>query len=146
MEEKEYQEKITQFMQKCRAVGLSVTPQRLAVYQALIESSAHPSPDDIYRKINPTHPTISLATVYKTLETFEKHRIISTVTSLYNTIRYDPLTLRHHHIICVRCKKVIDLEDAELDALKIPAEVTRKNALINFSVHFNVICSDCMNK
>jgi len=135
-----------QFFEKCRQAKLSVTPQRLAVYKALVSDENHPSPDMIYQSVLPDFPTISFATVYKILETFEQNGIISKVTSLHNTLRYDPLKERHHHIICVKCKRIIDLKSKELDELPIPTEVKKGNQLIDFSVHFNVICSECRNK
>ena len=146
MDEKEKQKFLEEFIGKCRSAGLNVTPQRLLIYQTLLGDTSHPSPEKIYQTLHAEHPTISLATVYKTLETFEKHGLISMVTTLHNTLRYDPLVKRHHHMVCVKCKKVMDLVDADLDALKIPEAVTRENSLLDFSVHFNVICAECRKK
>ncbi|NOY61363.1 MAG: transcriptional repressor, partial [Calditrichaeota bacterium] len=129
------------FFEKCREYRLSVTPQRLAIYKALMTDNTHPNPEKIHKAIKADFPTISLATVYKTLETFERNGIISVVTPIHNTVRYDVMTEHHHHIVCVRCKKIIDLESKELDALKIPDVVAKQNRLVDFSVHFNVICS-----
>jgi Fur family peroxide stress response transcriptional regulator len=139
------QKSINQFIAKCREIELSVTPQRLAIYEAVMVDNSHPSPESVYQRIHLENPTISLATVYKTLETFERHGIISLVTTLHNTVRYDSLTHRHHHIVCTRCQKVMDLQDSELDAIKIPEQVSQNNKLVDFSVHFNVICGDCKN-
>lgn len=146
MNKTEYQHIIEKFISRCREEKLSVTPQRLSIYKALVKDVTHPSPESIYRKIKSDHPTISLATVYKTLETLEKHDIISMVTALHNTVRYDPLTRRHHHMICQRCKKVIDLDDPALDNLTIPNAVKEKNRFLDYSVHFNIICSDCLKE
>jgi len=146
MEADKRQHLLDEFFKKCRQLRLSVTPQRLAIYKALIADETHPSPDKIYQAIKVDFPTISLATVYKTLETLEKNGIVSVVTPIHNTVRYDATTEQHHHIVCVRCKKIIDLESKELDALKIPDVVAKKNRLIDFSVHFNVICSECLEK
>jgi len=146
MEEEKRQHLLDDFFKKCRQLKLSVTPQRLAIYKALIADDTHPSPEKIYRAIRSDFPTISLATVYKTLETLEKNGIISVVTPIHNTVRYDAMTEHHHHIVCVRCKKIMDLESKELDALKIPDVVAKQNRLVDFSVHFNVICSECLEK
>ena len=137
---------IDDFYIKCRQAKLSVTPQRLAVYKALLDTDNHPSPEAIFQQIKQDFPMISFATVYKTLETFEQNRIISKVTTLHNKLRFDPLTERHHHMICVKCKKIIDLQSDELDQLSIPSQVTDENTLLDYSVHFNVICSDCRDK
>lgn len=146
MEAEKRQHLLDEFFKKCRQLRLSVTPQRLAIYKALIADDTHPSPEKIYQAIRADFPTISLATVYKTLETLEKNGIISVVTPIHNTVRYDAMTKHHHHIVCVRCKKIIDIDSKELDALKIPDAVAKQNRLVDFSVHFNVICSECIEK
>jgi len=137
---------LNNFYEKCKQAGLNVTPQRLAIYRALMGDVNHPSPDTIFKRVKVDFPMISFATVYKTLETFEQKGIISKVTTLHNTLRYDPLTKRHHHIICTKCKKIIDIESDELDSLPIPPQVTKGNVFVDFSVHFNVICAECQNK
>ena len=134
---------IETFYTRCRGAGLSITPQRLAIYKALINSDNHPSPEMIYHEVQQDFPMISVATVYKTLNTFEQIGIITTVTHVHDTIRYDPMTKRHHHLICARCKTILDIENADLDSLPIPANVSEGNILLNYSVHFSVICSEC---
>lgn len=137
------QEILNYFIGKCKTNALSVTPQRLAVYKALIEDESHPNPESIYNSIKPEFPTISLATVYKTLETFEKHNIISVVTPLHETIRYDAVMEPHHHVVCIRCKKVMDVTDPSLNDLKIPERLKIENQVIDYSVQINVVCSEC---
>lgn len=138
--------RINQFMQQCRSVGLSVTPQRLSIFKCMMNDESHPNPDSIYKRIKEENPTISFATVYKTLETFEKHGIIKLVTALHNTVRYDPITEQHHHIVCINCKKVIDLIDEDLNQLQIPESVINGNQFLDYSIQFNVICKDCRQK
>ena len=136
-------EKTNQFIDKCRTKRLSVTPQRLAIYKSLLDDKTHPNPESVYKKIKEENPTISFATVYKTLETFQKHGIISLVTNLHNTVRYDPVTEPHHHAVCVKCKKVVDIFDDQLNDIPAPESVLRNNILLNHSVHFNIVCADC---
>ena len=136
---------IDDFIKKCKTNALSVTPQRLAIYKAIINEKSHPNPETVYNTIKPDFPTISLATVYKTLETFEKYRIVSVVTPLHETVRYDAEMKHHHHIVCVRCKKVVDLMDDELNKLHIPKKVKRGNTFVDYSIQFNVICAECRN-
>ncbi len=140
------QEQVNQFITRCRARHLNVTPQRLAIFKAVIGDKSHPNPEAIFSKIKLDNPTISLATVYKTLETFERNAMISLVTNLHNTLRYDSRTDLHHHMICNVCKKVIDVYDKDLNRLAIPKSVTRAHKLLSFGVHFDIICSECRNK
>lgn len=146
LDKKNKDEKISSFIRQCKAVGLNVTPQRLAIYRALVGDETHPSPDAVFRRVRSSHPTVSHATVYKTLDTFERHGIISRLTSLHETVRYDPMTSQHHHIICVRCKKVVNLSDEELKSIQIPSQVSRDNKVLGYSVHFSVLCSSCKER
>ena len=130
------------FLEKCKAARLNITPQRLAVYRALIGDDTHPSPDAVFHRVRASHPTISHATVYKTLDTLERHGIISRLTSLHETVRHDPITSQHHHIICVQCKNVVNLPDEELKAIQIPAQVRRANKLVGYSV----LCASCKER
>lgn len=136
-------QRISEFIAECKTRALSVTPQRLAIYKALINDISHPNPESIYNTIRPDFPTISLATVYKTLETLEKHHIISVVTPLHETVRYDAITAHHHHVVCIQCKKIMDLEDSCLNEVQIPEVVSKENQVLDYSVQFNVICSTC---
>ncbi len=140
------QEALSEFFNRCKQQGLSVTPQRLAVYKELISDETHPNPESVYKAIKKDYPTISLATVYKTLETFEKHGLVSVVTPLHETVRYDAKTHHHHHIVCVRCKKVMDIEDEELEHLAIPSKVLKENKFLDYSIQFNVVCKECRKK
>lgn len=146
LDKKTKEKKINSFVKQCKAVGMNVTPQRLAIYGALVGDETHPSPDAVFRRVRASHPTISHATVYKTLDTFERHGIISRLTPLHETVRYDPMTSQHHHIICVRCKKVVNLSNEELKAFQIPAQVSRNNKVLGYSVHFSVLCSSCKER
>jgi len=134
------------FREKCRSLGLNVTPQRMAIYKALVGDETHPSPDAVFRRVRLSHPTISHATVYKTLDTFERHGIISRLTPLHESVRYDPMTSQHHHIVCVRCKKVVNLSDGELGTIQIPAQVKREYRVLGYSVHFSVLCASCKDR
>ncbi|MHB2149878.1 Fur family transcriptional regulator [Calditrichota bacterium LG25] len=138
--------KIDEFIKKCRESNLSVTPQRLAIFKQIMDDHTHPSPEMVYKRVKEEFPTISFATVYKTLETFEKIGVLAVVTPIHNTVRYDSVTEPHHHLVCIKCKKVMDVFDENLNQLDIPADILQSNKLLTYSVHFNVICSDCLQK
>jgi len=138
--------RMAEFIHHCRARGLSVTPQRLAIYRAVISSSRHPSAEDIYRHIRRQHPTISLATVYKTLETLEQEGFISKVTPLHETARYDANRTRHHHLICVRCHAIEDFSAEALERLPLPQEALGSWRVLEYTVHVLGICRECQKK
>ena len=94
--------------------GLKVTHQRIVVLEALMETNRHPAAEDIYEKINKKYPSISLATVYKTLETFVENDLIDLVSSPHGKMRYDARTDNHNHIYVSNTNEILDYEDEEL--------------------------------
>jgi len=137
--------RVSNFIDKSKELGLKVTPQRIAIYRELAKTDQHPSTEMIYKKIKNYYPSISLTTVYRTLETFEKLGLISVVNVLYNAARYDANLNPHHHIVCVNCKKIEDVYDETLDDTKINTEIDDYR-VTGFSVLFNGICKDCSEK
>jgi Fur family peroxide stress response transcriptional regulator len=137
---------IQDFIDKCKEVKLSVTPQRIIIYKELLGNKSHPSPEDFYNAIKEDNPTISFATVYNTLETFEKYGFIKKVTPLHNKVRYDPVVEPHHHLVCVKCGKIIDVEPGEIDEIEIPGKVVGKNMYLDYSLRINIVCTECLDK
>lgn len=97
--------------------GLKATPQRIVIYDALMAAHDHPTAETIYERIRPSHPTISLATVYKTLETLVDYGLAHKVSTVEGTYRYDGKTEAHHHIVVEGTHEIIDFEDERVAAL-----------------------------
>ena len=116
---------VERFAQYCRAHGLSLTHQRLAIFEALASSREHPSAEQLHKAVQRRIPTLSLATVYKNLEALKAIGAVVDVNPLHEHARYEsalPGTGAghpHHHLVCVVCKKVRDLHDSELDKLRV---------------------------
>jgi len=131
------------FIDTCKAAGLHVTYQRMAIFKSLQVYKHHPTAEEIYRKIKKEHPTISLATVYKTLEILAHHNLISRVTHLHDAARYDGNADFHHHLVCVECKKIVDVYNSKLDTLKLPENILFGFKILHHRVHFDGICRQC---
>ena len=106
--------------QLLRGKGLKVTPQRIAVYNMLLGTTEHPNAEMIYKTLESTHPTMSLATVYKTLDFFKQLGLVQELNVGESSSRYDAAVHCHPHTVCRRCGKV---EDLHRDAL---TEVAKK--------------------
>ena len=98
------------FAARCREGGLAVTPQRLAIIETLLGSTDHPRAEEIFAEVRRRHPHISLATVHRTLETLCRIGEARKVTALHDSARYDGNLAPHHHVICVRCRRIRDVE------------------------------------
>lgn len=134
--------KISQFIERSKELGLKVTPQRIAIYAELAKSLEHPSTEMIYRRIRDRYPNISLTTVYRTLETFEKTGLVSVVNTLYHAARYDANLDPHHHVVCVKCKKIEDVYDDSVSYLNPGSELDNYE-ILGYSVLFSGICERC---
>ncbi len=109
---KEYlvKERIAQIAQQLRERGYRVTPQRMAIVRAVLESSGHPTAEEIYQKVSETFPMLSLATVYKSLEMLKTLGEIIELPIKGQT-HYESNLRPHVHLICQRCHKVMDWEE-----------------------------------
>ena len=99
------------YMFVLRSRGLQVTYQRLAIYEALHNSSEHPSAEEIFQKVKKRFPMISLGTVYKTLERFSEAGLAQKVGTMADVSRFHTKTDCHHHMFCVKCQSIRDIAD-----------------------------------
>jgi Fur family peroxide stress response transcriptional regulator len=97
--------------------GLKVTPQRIAILDAIYKLEGHPTVDNIIAFIRSNNPNIALGTVYKVLDTFIENKLIKKVTTDSGVMRYDGIMEKHHHIYCDECNVIEDYVDEELDML-----------------------------
>jgi Fe2+ or Zn2+ uptake regulation protein len=123
--------------------GQRYTEQRSAVYRYLSSTTAHPTADDVFTAVRSTIPEISLATVYKALETLVGCGLAVKLTYGDGSARYDGRTDPHPHARCTRCGAVTDLPGT-LDARTLPGLGT----LAGFEVHgFRLevvgVCAGC---
>jgi Fe2+ or Zn2+ uptake regulation protein len=91
------------------ANGQRFTDQRAAVYRSLLGTTSHPTADDVFTSVRSEIPDISLATVYKSLETLVGCGLAVKLTYGDGSARYDGRTDPHHHARCLRCGAVVDL-------------------------------------
>jgi Fur family transcriptional regulator, peroxide stress response regulator len=136
-------ERLGEFVARCRKQGIAVTPQRLAVIRALLASENHPSADEICIAVRRTHPHVSSATVHRILEQFCEVGEARKVTLLHDVARYDGNVERHHHVLCVRCRRVHDIEIPEVDKLLEGTPSLGEFALLRCSLEIDALCKRC---
>ncbi len=129
-----------------REQGARVTPQRVAILKAVEDCGSHPDADAVYRHVCREYPHISRDTVYRTLSMMEEKKIIGSVLSVGNAKRYDPNTVRHHHLVCIRCRKILDFSAEEFDRLDPPAHMVSRFHVLRTTVQVEGVCEDCQNR
>jgi Fe2+ or Zn2+ uptake regulation protein len=95
-----------------RERGQRVTPQRLAIARTLRELDCHATAELVFAEVSRRLPGVSLPTVYATLELLEELGLVRRVAAASGSVRYDPRTDEHHHIVCRRCGTVADVDAA----------------------------------
>lgn len=97
--------------------GLKVTPQRMAILEAIIKLNNHPSAENIIDYIRKNHPNIATATVYKVLDALLKNRLIKKVKTEKDIMRYDAIMENHHHLYCSESDRIEDFVDVDLNEM-----------------------------
>jgi Fur family peroxide stress response transcriptional regulator len=123
---------------------LKVTPQRVAIFQALITSSTHPTADAVFQIVRKEFPHISFDTVNRTLLTFAKIGIVDIVEVFGGAKRFDPNMAHHHHLHCVQCGEIIDFQSRAYDDLKVPDDVPENFKVMSKRVVLRGFCNACL--
>ena len=128
--------------------GYKMTPQRKEILQIFVERSGHMSAEDVYKILREKESEIGLATVYRALDLLSELGILVQIDFGDGCARYelntaDPTIHHHHHLICLKCKKVIEFEEDLLDELE--ADIAEKSGfqIVNHEVKFFGYCSEC---
>jgi Fur family peroxide stress response transcriptional regulator len=136
-------QRLAAFRRRCAALGLALTPQRLAIYEALAGDDSHPSAADVYNRIKPALPSLSLGTVYRTLELFERQGLVARVHVAGDEARFDAHLDDHQHLVCVRCRRVIDFQDPRLQRLPVPKGLPGGFRVLSQRLHLLGLCRAC---
>ncbi len=94
-----------------RNKGYKATPQRIAICRIALNSREHPSAQQVYDQVKKIHPTVSLATVYKTLEVLRGLDLVRDLNLPKGQSRFDSYMNPHVNLICLKCTRIIDLDD-----------------------------------
>lgn len=138
--EARYQE----LVDKLKALDYRMTPQRAALLHLIASSEGHPSASHLYDQIKDQFPTTSPATVYKTLNLLKELGEVLELGFSNDDNRYDgSRPYPHPHLICIRCRKIIDPQVSLVDDLT--EEVARRTgyAVVSHRLDFYGLCPDC---
>lgn len=137
--------RVERMVERCRAAGMNVTPQRVAVYKALLESEEHPTPEALYKQVSRDMPSLSLATIYKVLDALESVGLVRAVPVVSDKRRYDANDDVHHHLVCSSCGNIRDYYSEEFDRL-VPKQRPQGFFPSGVSVNITGVCAVCRNK
>jgi Fur family peroxide stress response transcriptional regulator len=141
------QDRTNRIVNKLKEKGHRITPQRLAVLRILLESPGHPSVEDLFEKVKVNFPTTSLATVYKTISVMKELGEVLELEFSSGQNRYDGnKPYPHPHLICVKCKRIVDPELSGLEHLTQELTSGLGYRILSHRLDFYGICPECQKK
>lgn len=133
------------YLEILKEKNLKVTPQRISILKVLSKHE-HPNIDELYEQIKLEYPSISLATVYKNLNTMIDEGLVIELSIPNNKSKYDIYENEHVHLVCNKCKSVFDLSK---DVAKLEEYHENLQKRFNFPIDnvkiiaFLESCSNC---
>ena len=115
-----------ELVDRLRTRSVRVTPQRLAIAEAVLNSSDHPTVQQIYERVRNNFPSMTLATIYSTLGVLERSGLIQELP-FERMSRYEPNMEPHVNLVCISCENVMDADAGQ------EAVVRLKNRILNES-------------
>ncbi|MDP3432646.1 MAG: transcriptional repressor [Bacteroidota bacterium] len=112
--------------------GLRITPQRLAIFEAILKLYNHPTADDIAAFIKRDYPNVATGTVYKVLDSLVENGLIKKVKTEKDVMRYDAILENHHHLYCAESDRIADYYNEEINNLL--TEYFRQHEIPDFKI------------
>ncbi len=138
---------LSQLLHALKQAHLRLTPQRIAICELLAESKEHPSAQMIYDTLRPRYPSLSLATVYNTLDTLVRLGVVNSLGGAGDdSIRYDADLEPHINLACLSCHRVIDLPSAYIQQVENEVANTSGYRLFGARVLYYGLCPGCQQR
>ncbi len=127
--------------------GKRITPQREAICRLLAETDEHPTARRIYETLKPQFPSMSLATVYNTLEVLVSVGAVNRLGSAGDdSVHYDADTSPHINLACIICHRIIDLPSEHIRALQAEVAQASQYRILGGRVLYYGICPECQRQ
>lgn len=134
-------------IQQLKHSGLRITPQRIAICNLLAESKAHPTAAMIFDSLREAYPSLSLMTVYNTLNRLAELGVVNVLGNVGDdSVHYDADTEPHVNLACVICKKIVDIPCECVAGLNAEVSAASGYQLLGARVLYYGVCPDCQSK
>jgi len=135
---------MTELIDLLKEKHLKVTPQRLAIFTMLFTTNTHPDAETVYKTLKPHNPSLSLATVYKTLDSLRAAALLQELNVGEGRFRYDANCDHHPHFICRQCTRVYDVPELPgLKSLRTQAAKSLNANIDREQLFFYGTCNAC---
>lgn len=123
--------------------GLKATPQRVAILRHLRSDDGHPTAEEIHRDLTHEHPTISLSTVYTTLERLTQSDLAAAIPCWDGTLRYDARTTPHLNLVCQTCAAIQNAENPRLQTVLDRIDEETMRTIPRGPITIPTLCQGC---
>lgn len=124
--------------------GAKITQQRKTILKYLVNSHSHPTARQIYNDLNQEDQSLSLATVYNTLDALIKAKLVIDIDDKKSTEHhFDYFGTPHYHIICDHCGLIVDGHNFEFQDLLQKAAAESNFLIRSAQVEVHGICPNC---
>ena len=143
----EPQARLDEMITSLKEQGHRLTPQRMAVLKILAADEGHPSVEQVYERVKVDFPMTSLATIYKTVTLLKEMGEVLELGFSDGSNRYDGnKPYPHPHLICTKCKNIVDPEVATLSELRQKVAQSTGYQIVSHRLDFFGICPQCQEK
>lgn len=129
-----------------RKKGYKATSQRIAICRFALLNRDHPSAQRIYNEVRPVHPTVSLATVYKTLHVLKELRLVQELAFAEGETRFDSHMEPHANLVCRKCGIISDVDDPVTREMVTRVAARARFTLIGQRLDIYGICEKCSRR
>ena len=123
--------------------SIKITPQRLEILRYLDSHRTHPTVEEIFSELKQKNPSLSKTTVYNSVEILRKHGLIQSVSISISETRYDFKNKMHHHFLCKKCGKIMDID---IECPNINKVMKEGYKIEEVHGYFKGLCNKCKIK
>ena len=115
-----------EIVERLREWGVRVTPQRLAIAEAVLNSTDHPTVQQIYERVRDHFPSMTLATIYSNLGVLQRSGMIQELP-FEKMSRYESNVGPHVNLVCIQCENVIDADAGQEAVVRLKNQISRQS-------------------
>ncbi len=132
-----------QRVERLHRAGLKATGPRMLILKAIEHDRNHPTPEQIHAALRQDYPSLSLSTVYQTLDAFIRKRLCRRVTGAGDRLRVDGTPQDHDHATCNVCGEIFDIDRQHFPLPAPPSELPHGLMVTGLRLEYEVICAAC---
>lgn len=137
---------MSESVERLRRAGLKATGPRLVLLAALERDRSHPTAEQLYERLRPDYPSLSLSTVYQTLDAFLRTGLCRRVSASGDRLRVEGTLHDHDHAICRACGTIFDIDRKLLPLPSPPTQLPHGLTVTGLRLEYDVICTACNEK